>query len=132
MQNPAYQPLYADRYNPLVATLTFQGKDLSACTLHAQVRPKVNATSGAVANLAWTTNAAATGFMLLNTVTVGDRVDTIVRLCITHTDLASFITSLDTDDVFARYEIKITEADGFTENVWAYGPLVIRAGVDNG
>jgi hypothetical protein len=131
MQNPAYQPLYADRYNPFIATLTFQGKDLTACALHAQVRPKVNATTGALATLAWTTNVAATGFMLLNTVTVGTRIDTVVRMCITQADLANFITSLDEDDVFARYEIKITEADGFTENVWAYGPFVIRAGVDN-
>jgi hypothetical protein len=127
MQKPAYYPLHSDRYNHLVVSLTFPGKDLTGCTLHGQIRPKVNATTGAVVDLPQTTNPVISGLKIEAASMEGS----VVRLCVIASDLASFISSTDEDDVIARYDIKVLEADGFTENIWLYGPFIIRAGVDN-
>jgi hypothetical protein len=128
MENPAYQPLFADRYNPLVLTVTFPGKNLTGCVVHGQVRRKVNSITSPVADLPIVTIPVDSGFMLLSASPTGSS----LRMCVTKEDLALFTSADDAGDVYVRYDITVTEADGFTSNVWVYGPLIIRAGVDNG
>jgi len=127
MQSPSYIPIYADRYQPFVGTITLNGKDLTGCTVHGQIRPKVNATTGAVVSLAAVGSDTVTGFRVLSASSQAS----VIRMCVSSADVAQFTSSLDLEDVFTRYEIKIKEADGFTNNVFVYGPFVIRAGVDN-
>lgn len=132
MDQPAYVPLQADRYNPFTGLIAFVGKDLTGCTIHGQLRPEVNSTSEVVVNLAVVTLVDVTGFIVESIGVVDGIMKSLVRLTVTSEDVLSLVTDDNPDDISARYEIKITEVDGFTQNVYLYGPFLIRAGVDDG
>lgn len=123
MKEPAYVPLYADRFTAFSRTLVI-GYDLRNRELRAQVRKTRNATGTPLADLRWN---GATNF--LRGMIIG-ATESRVQMTISKDTILAMTSSLlvNNQDVEYVYDVLIKNADG-SEEVLFGGPFIIRAGV---
>lgn len=128
MLRPGLLPLSADRFAPFVATLTFEGIDLTGAVLKAQVRDRKD--GGTVrADLATVTDEDTEGLRLLSAGLVDGVMTSVVYVLIDEATMESIPEAAAIgDDLDLYWDLHVTPSGG-VKGVYLYGAFIVRAGV---
>ena len=129
MIEPARFALKGDRWTPFVATLEFEGVDLTGATFEMHIRLLPDLGGSPLVDLDTVASASSQGVRLIGVTGAGNEAVSSVGIRINETTMEGLPAASEIgDDLTLHWDMHITPSGG-VKQVWAGGEFIVRAGV---